>query len=763
MNSKSKRRRVEGRKTAGHPAAPPVVPAVVLAPGRKWLFRLLIVFVLPLIVLAAAELGLRLFGVGFDPHFFKRQTIGGQDYYVANDSFGLRFFPRNLARTPAPVVMPAAKAPGTYRIFIFGESAALGEPRPNYGAGSFLEVLLGERFPETKFEVINTSMTAINSHAILPIARECAGHAGDLWIIYMGNNEMVGPFGAATVFGGRTPPLWLVRVKLELQRLRLVQLALEVGQRFRQGNSASPGWQGMEMFMQSQVAPGDSRKQKVYQNFKRNLDDLLAAGHAAGARIILSTVAVNLKACPPFASLSGDDLPETARAALGKLARDGAEAMAQGRLAEAKSQYEQAVEMYPEAAEPHFQLATCLLSLTNPTAARTHFVKAVDTDTLPFRTDSRINEEIRAAARPLTGDSLTLYDAAEALGRDNPDGIPGDEIFYEHVHFNPNGNYALARGWADQVEKQLAPALKRGARPAWASPAECEQLLGLTDWNRVSMLEEILERLQRPPFRGQTGNARQVARLQGEIEALRKQLTSAAAAAARATYARALRRAPEDHRLHENQAEFLEALHELKPAIIEREKVCALIPYTYFPYYALGVDLKEAGELAEARKVLSKAAALKPDQGEVRLELGVVCARLGEWEQARQELEKSRRLDPVDPRVPLYLGEVLWKLERRSEALASLREAIQLDPTDWQPHYRLAGNLAQAGNFTDAAAEYAATLRLNPTHIKTKLGLAAVLLNLGREPEAMQQLDEILIQEPGNPAAAELRNRIRPR
>ena len=46
-------------------------------------------------------------------------------------------------------------------------------------------------------------MTAINSHAILPIARECARRDGDLWIIYMGNNEMVGPFGAGTVFGSR--------------------------------------------------------------------------------------------------------------------------------------------------------------------------------------------------------------------------------------------------------------------------------------------------------------------------------------------------------------------------------------------------------------------------------------------------------------------------------------------------------------------------------------------------------------------------------
>jgi hypothetical protein len=131
---------------------------------------------------------------------------------VANHDFGLPFFPRSQVRISDMSVMPATKAPDTFRIFIFGESAAMGDPRPNFGAGCYLEVLLAERFPQTKFELINTSTTAINSHVILPIARECARHSGDLWLIYIGNNEMVGPFGAATVFGARAPPLgWSAR------------------------------------------------------------------------------------------------------------------------------------------------------------------------------------------------------------------------------------------------------------------------------------------------------------------------------------------------------------------------------------------------------------------------------------------------------------------------------------------------------------------------------------------------------------------------
>lgn len=765
MKRKSSRKRQTKKREQGKGQAPPAAghgpdslafASATFSPGRKWLFRFLLAFVLPLIILGGLELLLRLAGFGFDPHFFKRARIVGKDCYVANDDFGLRFFPRGQVRFPDAVAMPVAKAPDTCRIFIFGESAALGDPRPNYGAGCYLETLLAERFPQTKFEIINTGVTAINSHAILPIARECAGHAGDLWIIYMGNNEMVGPFGAATVFGWRAPPLWLVRAQLESRQLRLSQLLLEAGQKLHKPNSAASGWGGMEMFVQNQVSPDDPRRQRVYGNFERNLDDILRVGLGSGARIILSTVAVNLKDCPPF----GSEPPQTNRTEFEQFCQDGAAAEEQGRFDDARSDYERATGICPQSAEAQFQLATCLLRLTNATAALPHFQQAVDDDTLPFRADSRINGIIRAAAGRFGGGSLILCDAVQTLNNASLDGISGEELFYEHVHLNPNGNYALALAWAGQVERLLPPAFKRGARTSWISQTECDQLLGLTDWNRVSILGQILERMERPPFSGQSGNIQRLAHLRGEMDELRQRLTDGAAAQAQEIYLRALRRPPENFRLHENYAQFLEARHELQPAIAEREKVCELLPCYYFPYYALGVDLKEAGSLAEARETLLKAAALKPDEGEVRLELGTVDARQGEWETARQELEAARRFSPEDPKVPLFMGEVLWKLDRRGEALASLREAVQLNPSDWQPHFRLASDLAQEGNFSDAATEYQEALRLEPANIKAKLGLAAVLLNLGHESEALQQLDEVLKLEPTNQTALEFLQKV---
>ena len=87
-----------------------------------------------------------------------------------------------------------------------------------------LQAMLELRYPGTHFEIVNAAMTAINSNVILPIARDCASAGADIWVIYMGNNEVVGPFGAGTVFGQQAPPLPLIRADLALKTTRIGQL-----------------------------------------------------------------------------------------------------------------------------------------------------------------------------------------------------------------------------------------------------------------------------------------------------------------------------------------------------------------------------------------------------------------------------------------------------------------------------------------------------------------------------------------------------------
>ncbi len=337
---------------------------------------------IPLSLLGLLEVGLRLAGVGFPTAFFLEKTINNKPVLVENDRFGLRFFPPQLARTPSPLVMEAHKPDNTCRIFVLGESAALGDPEPAFGFGRYLEVLLRDRFPQTRFEVICTAMTAINSHVVVPIAEECAKREGDIWVVYMGNNEFVGPFGPCTVFGPQLPPISAIHFGLSLKKTRIGQLLSRlVAKRPDQQH-----WGGMKMFLDHQVPPADPRKAGVYRYFRENLESVLAAARKGGAKVVLSTIAVNLKDCPPFAS-------EHARPSEGpnpewqQLYTSATRAQDGGDTPGALSNFRAAAELDASFAEMQFHWARSFLSASNNAQALTHFGLARDVDSLPFRAD----------------------------------------------------------------------------------------------------------------------------------------------------------------------------------------------------------------------------------------------------------------------------------------------------------------------------------------------------------------------------------------
>ena len=113
------------RKTPPAPAA----AATTASPGRRRLF-LVITLLVPLLLAGAAEGLLRLAGVGaLEPLFIPVEAAPG--FLQPNPAAVQRFFP-DPRRAPDVSIdttwFPAAKAPGTLRIFVQGESSAAGFP-----------------------------------------------------------------------------------------------------------------------------------------------------------------------------------------------------------------------------------------------------------------------------------------------------------------------------------------------------------------------------------------------------------------------------------------------------------------------------------------------------------------------------------------------------------------------------------------------------------------------------------------------------------
>lgn len=662
------------RHVAAQPGIPAADPTLVPASRKRW-FRLVALLVIPLGLLLCVEGALRLAGYGYSPAFFRERGRA----WIENRDFGRRFFPPGLVRYAEPFNVAVPKPPNTVRVFVLGESAAMGDPDFKFGLPRMLEVLLRERFPQKRIEVVNTAMVAINSHVILPIARDCADKQADLWVIYMGNNEMIGPYGSASVFGARAPALPLVRAGLWLKTTRLGQLADGVLQRLWRGNKPVGEWSGMEMMSHQKVSHTSAATQRVYRHFERNLMDLLTVGVAARVPIVLCTVADNLSDCAPFASLHRLDLTGPDLARWQTAFQEGITLQDGGHFSDAKRAYEKAAQIDGEFAELQFRRAECCRRLDQNAEAETLFGQARDQDALQFRADGPINEIIRRCAAAFAGRGVRLLDAAKLFATNSPQGLTGAEFFYEHVHLTPEGNYLLGRAVARRAAEALSLDRKKGD---WASMTDCLRLLGLTDWNRYQALEVIADRIAGAPFTNQVDHSRQLQRLNEQLTRLRVATKPAEMRRAAAQVAAQVERHPDDPALRWNLAALLQTGGDAVRAERHWRALIGLQPQADLPKFNLAQLLEGLGRENEALPLYADCVQVNPENYAARYELGTLCFRMGRMPDAIRQLRLAVGLRPQAIEARLAYADALAKNQNASGAEKQLNEVLRLDPNN---------------------------------------------------------------------------------
>jgi lysophospholipase L1-like esterase len=495
----------------------------------------------PLGVLAATEILLSWLGVGESVTVVRPCKIEDKPGFCDNLSFMRSVFPVGMSRSATPYGFLEPKPANTFRIFVLGESAAYGDPDPAYSFSRYLDLMLRNRFPDTRFEVINTSITASNSHAMYRMAQELSRHQPDLFIVYAGSNEIIGPYGPGTTLTSQETGLSLIRASMATHSTRTWQVM--------EGATHKPReFRGMEMFLGEQITSDDPDLARTYRYFEQNLRDIASLSSAAGAHVIVSTFAANLRDCPPFHSMHNASLPDEAKEAWDRAWEEGKSAEAKGNWQAALVFYQSAEDLDANYAELQFRIARCLLKIGDAAHAKGRFAKSLELDTLRFRPDAGINDAVRHAAAQTSQDA-TLVDAEHLLASRAAYGIPGDEFFFDHVHLRPHGNYLLAAEFLSKIEpflRQRKHAADLSNRPV-LTEEECDRFLALTEYDRSRLARIMQHRLQRSPFSEQAYNTERLAAFQEEEREHTVELAASISA-----YEWALRQSPSDYLLREN-------------------------------------------------------------------------------------------------------------------------------------------------------------------------------------------------------------------
>lgn len=666
-----------------------------------------------LVVLGAVEVVLRLTGCGYPAGFFLSTDRAGQKTLIENTRFAWRFMPQQTARAPLSFQFPEDKPHNHFRIFVFGESAAMGDPEPAFGFSRILQVLLEERYPALRFEVINTAFPAINSHVIREIARGCAECDGDVWIVYAGNNEVIGPYGATPAFGSTAPPVQVVRVAAFLSRFRIGQCLGGLARKLRARQPANSA-EMTELLLSRPIAADDPVLRRIYANFENNLHALVRMGLNARARILLNTMVSNLKDCAPFVEGEPPPLPPEKLAVWQTSLAEGTRLFEEGNTEMALARFQQAYALATNHAGLQFRLGRAFLAAGDTNSAKYHLQSARDMDAFRARADSKVNEVIRRVSQSYRHERLSLIDAEQAFNTSSPYGITGAELMCDHVHFSFSGNYLLARLQANAISKFIPHQSESQAE--WLDQEACARRLAFTDWNRYRFATALRRQISGNLFRRQINHREQDARLQNEIQSLQNAIKPDAMPQQIAAYREAISAMPHDWVLYDQLGNYLLAHADRAGAAAAWTNAIQIAPHAFTPLYKLGLLLNQPETASQALTYLLKAERLRPASPEIHAAIGTAFTHIGKPADADRQFKLAIALDPASEHARIAWAESLLNRGLTNDARQQLETLLMFNTNSLQAHLRLALFYAGQNQTQNATKHFTEVLRIDPNN-----------------------------------------------
>jgi tetratricopeptide (TPR) repeat protein len=601
---------------------------------RKRLVFSAIAVVSPLVLLAILEVGLRIGHYGGETPLFEAPEKLHGLYLVPGRRVAARYFPR-VKSPPSPPfdAFLVTKPAHGFRIFVMGESAAAGFPY--LANGAFSNVLgdaLQDVLPTDTVEVVNLGIAATNSYTIADLAPEVIAQRPDAILIYAGHNEYYGALGAgSTETLGAVPAF--VRLYLRLQRFKTFLLLRNVATNvlaFAHGESPlaspDPHPSRMETVVRDQrITLGGRVYERGKRQFESNLLVAVGAFRRAGVPVFIGSTPSNLRDQRPFGSVASP--------------RDSSAAAI-------------------------FDSASGTLARGDTAGARSLFARARDLDLIRFRAPGEFREVIKSVAARTGAHYVPSEEAFDSAARY---GIPGQDLFLEHVHPNAGGYLLLGRTYFEALKRAgLLTKANLGRLAAWDDYARRMDLTALDNRIVYHTVKTITTRWPFLPLNAQQNyrgtyqptdftdslafevSMGTVHWAQAKVATARRFAARGQIDSAIAEYAGLIRREPHSEAGYRLAGAALLDAKQPERARPYLEKSYGIEP-TPFTAYALGVFARQSGDPQRAIALLEQSLSLSPNSPLTLYQLAITYAVAHDMDHARAT---AARLAVVNPQYP---------------------------------------------------------------------------------------------------------------
>lgn len=442
--------------------------------------------------------------------------------------------------------------------------------------------------------------------------------------------------------------------------------------------------------------------------------------------------------------------------------RAGQAALAQNDLGAAQADFEQVVQLAPQASQGHSALGAVLVSRGHPIEGVRELEKALAIK--PADSVAQMNLAMAYERIGSQGKALPLFSKLEADALLHKRSLPAYALAgygrslaackkfdlaiiklkaalaidsqNAELHDELGSLYALQESWRD-AEREFASAIGLNAKLA---VAHSHLGLALLAQGQPDGLAELVRASQLAP-----GDAAIATEL-GKALATRGQDEQAIP-----IFQRVLELEPQSIDASYQLALALQRSNRPKEAILLLRKIVAVEPKNAEAMTNLGMALCQAQLANEAVPILQRAVELAPDSVISHEDLAAAYVQLSQFEDAVRELTSSLALAPDLPQLHYNLGLAFKMRDDATRATPELETAERLDPSAPEPPYLLGVLYMQTGRYDEAAREMNASLRLRPENGDGWATLGSVYDRLNKLPEAVSALREAIRQLPGQP------------
>jgi tetratricopeptide (TPR) repeat protein len=627
---------------------------------KRIAFALLPTLVL-LLALAGVEVALRLWNTSLANPVVREETADGVEWFQINRSYLQRYFPADAPLVPEfkSIVFRKQKTSATFRILCLGESSMFGTPyQMNAGIPGIIRKQLRRLFSGRDIEVLNLGASAINSNAIADLAPRFAEFSPDLVLVYTGHNEFYGPDGVGASWLERRCPS-LTALKYTLRDLRLVQLFTTLFlRRPPQGEKGNPSNLMHQVSQGAQVSLESDDAQRVFTNFERNMREIIATFQRNGVPVVISDVASNLM-FPPFAPEPPAEL-------------SGVPAMVEGgKYAEAKTLLHASTVRDADSLHAFgaYWLGRVALGEGDDARARRLLASARDEDLLKFRAPRRINEILARISMETRTPFVSTDSLFTAM---SPQGIPGPEYFWEHLHPRARGYYLIADLFLRKiVQQRLLPGTSPGAVNASPIPFDPDSLS--ICWLDLAYADLSIRNLTgKWPFTHLTVANIALDRYGDDMRQIALDVFG--------------RKVTWDEGCYRTAASFQQK-GLFREAITTYEAINEEYPYNFYTHYLLGVALKDGHETERAVTAYEASLRLNPAYPFAHVDLGLLRVNQGRFDEGINHFNSAiqaggQSLTPALKATALYgLATAFANKGEYPKALQYAEESLKLVPS----------------------------------------------------------------------------------